>query len=286
MSVEGKTGKDKLPVPYFAMIISVVILALASAGAWFYTGLVSRLGEWQFANFGLFFNLATILIFVALLVLVWRILRALLKRNRSEEEEAEDLRRDLIFTKLAQKILFWLGVALLVSAVVTTIYLLLLPSDDLKTREITAAQAASGPEGPVESRGMRAIGPTARYRQGFIFWERTYFFMPVASIRNGKIDEAAVFLEVPARLARSNAALSAKGILRHDALPDEVAVMYDGARFPVADSASVIFANETSSGWSSRVLLYNTILLGLLSWLFSWMFKRRKKRLEDKIADE
>ncbi|MEH6757987.1 MAG: hypothetical protein V7676_10775 [Parasphingorhabdus sp.] len=290
MSGKSTSGRDTLPIPYLALALGLVVFILAAVGGWSYTGLINRLGEWQFATFGLYFNLASILIFVALLALVWRIGRTLVRRDRSDDEiedrAAEDLRNNLLLTTLAKKITGWLGLAIIFSAFVTMIYLVLLPSEDQKTRELSAAEAERGPEGPVELRGVTAIGQTARYRQGFLFWQRTYYFMPIAKEKNqNKAAKVTVFLEVPAKLARSNTAISAKGILRHGTLPDEVASMYAGANIPVAERASVIFANESSSNWATRVLLYDMLLLGFLSLLFSWLLKRRQKRLEKEIGN-
>lgn len=281
MSVENTSDRENLPIPYFALALGIVVFLFAAIGGWFYTGLINRLGEWQFANFGLYFNLATILIFVALLALIWRIGRALTKRNRSKQSEEEGLRKDLLLTTLAQKITNWLGFAIVFAAIITLIYVVLLPSTDLRVREISSVQTIRGPEGPVELSGLRAIGPTARYRQGFLFWQRTYYFMPVAIGRNrNKTNEAAVFLEVPAMLAKSSSALSAKGVLRHDVLPDEVAAIYTAVKFSVAKRSSVIFASDASSSWAARVLLYDMLLLGLFFLIFSLILKRRKKRLE------
>lgn len=291
LNIKSTSDSNKLSIPYFALALGLIVLILAAVGSWFYTGLISRLGEWQFANFGIYFNLSSILLFVALLALIWRIVRALMNRSRTNDDEndigeAEGIRKNLLLTTLARKITGWLGLATLLAAFVTLIYLILLPSNEMKTREISAPQASRGPEGPVELRGVTAIGQTARYRQGFLFWQRTYYFMPIAMETNqDKGTRASVFLEVPPKLAKSNAPLRAKGILRHGTLPDEVASIYNSIKFPVAKDASVVFANESSSNWATRVLLYDMLLLGSLSLIFSWLLKRREKRLEKESGD-
>jgi hypothetical protein len=285
MSDQIKPGSDNLSVPYFALALGLIGLLLAAIGGWFYTGLNNRLGEWQFANFGLYLNLTTILIFVALIALIWRIGRALAKRDKSKAGDDEEIRKNLTFTTLAQKLVAWLAVALLFSAAVAYIYMALLPSSDKDARQITILQAANGAEGPARLLGTTAIGPSARYSQGFLFWKRTYYFMPVASERRiDKSTEATVFIEVPAKLAQSKAAISINGILRRDALPDEVATMYRNAKFPVAQSASVMFASDASSDWSARVLVYDLLLLGVMSFAFGLMLKKRRQRLEKEIA--
>ncbi len=291
LNIKNTSDGNKLSIPYFALALGLIVLILAALGSWYYTGLISRLGEWQFANFGIYFNLASILLFVALLAVIWRIGRALMNRTRKKDdeldvEEAEDIRNNLLLTTIAKKITGWLGLAILFSAFITLIYLLLLPSDEMKTREINAAQASRGPEGPVELSGVTAIGQTARYQQGFLFWQRTYYFMPIAmEIDQDKVGRASVFLEVPAKLAKSNSTLRAQGILRHGTLPDEVSAMYNGVKFPVAKDASVIFANGSSSSWTTRVLFYDMLLLGSISLIFSWLLKRREKRLEKELGN-
>ena len=291
MNVESKTGSDRLRIPYFALALGLIVLALAALGGWFYTGLISRLGEWQFASFGIYFNLASILLFVALLALVWRIGRFLLKKRRSDEDSLEndeltDLRRNLQLTTIAKKTIGWLGLATIFGAFITVIYLVLLPSEDMKIREITPDQAARGPEGPVVLRDVSAVGQTARYRQGFLFWQRTYYFVPIATgVAQDNVARATVFLEVPAKSARSNIVADTKGILRHKTLPKEVASMYRGADFPVADGASVVFIDGASSNWTTRVLLYDMLLIGLLFLLFYLYLRRRSRRLDKEISN-
>ena len=285
MSGENKLGAEKLPIPYFAIALGLIGLLFAAIGGWYYTGLNNRLGEWQFANFGLYLNLATILLFVALIALLWRIGRAIAKRRHSDDDKVDDPRDNLTLLILSQKVVNWLGIALLFSAVITFVYIALLPSADKSAREITVLQAASGAEGPVKLVGVTAIGPAARYRQGFVFWQKTYYFIPVASKRRANdIAEATVFIEVPAKLAQSKAAITINGILRRDALPDEVATMYRNAKFPVAQSASLVFASEKSSKWPARVLLYDMLLLAFLSFVFGYILKRSRRRAEKEIA--
>lgn len=285
MSIQDNRNTDKLPIPYFALALGMVGLLFAAIGSWFYTGLNNRLGEWQFSTFGIYLNVTTVLIFVALIALLWRIGRAITKRDHSEENERESLRKSLSFMTISQKIVNWLGIALFISALITFGYLLLLPSEDQKIRQVTVAEAANGAEGPVELRAVSATGPTSRFRQGFLFWQRTYYFMPIASRRRADNSaEATLFIEVPARLAQSSSAISTKGLLRRDALPDEVATMYRNAKFPVAQSARIIFDNEQSSDWPARVLLYDLLLLGVMSFAFGWALKRRRMRLEKELS--
>lgn len=285
MSGQTKPGTEKLPIPYFAIALGSIGLLFAAIGGWYYTGLNNRLGEWQFANFGLYLNLTTILLFVALIALLWRIGRAVAKRRQSDEDKVDDPRDNLTLLILSQKVVNWLGVALLFSAGIALVYIALLPSADKSAREVTLLQAASGAEGPVKLVGVTAIGPAARYRQGFVFWQRTYYFIPVASKRRAnKTAEATVFIEVPAKLAQSKSAITINGILRRDALPDEVATMYRNAKFPVAESASLVFASEKSSDWHARVLLYDMLLLAFLSFVFGYILKRSRRRAEKEIA--
>jgi hypothetical protein len=285
MTGETKLGVGKLPIPYFAVALGLIGLLFAAIGGWYYTGLNNRLGEWQFANFGLYLNVTTILLFVALIALVWRIGRALANIKNSDEDKVDVSRKNLVYMTLSHIVVNWLSVALLFAAVITFVYIALLPSSDKSAREITLLQAVNGAEGPVKLRGVTAIGPSARFRQGFLFWQRTYFFMPVAGKRraNGP-SEATVFIEVPAKLAQSKSAVSINGILRRDALPDEVATMYRNARIPVAQSASLVFANEKSSNWPARVLMYDLLLLAFLSFAFGLILRRRRRQLEKDIA--
>lgn len=291
MNLDRRTRSDRLSIPYVALALGLITLVLAALGGWSYTGLVNRLGEWQFASFGVYFNLASILLFVALLALVWRIGGFLAKKRRSDEENPEsdeltDLRENLQRTTIAKRITGWLGLATVLAAFITVIYLVLLPSEDMKVREITADQAARGPEGPVVLRGVSPVGQTARYRQGFLFWQRTYYFVPIAMETAGDDQSrATVFLEVPEKFARSNVAVNTKGILRHKTLPDEVTSMYRAANFPVEDNASVIFTNGASSNWTTRVLLYDMLLIGLLFLLFNLYLRRRVRRLDKEIIN-
>lgn len=292
-----QTVADQEPVTHSVRrFVSVLAIlgALLAFGAWTYQGLIYWLAEWQFEHFSLYFPTLTIIVLLTLVALLWAFIGAIRRRlrrkrdpNSGEEEQMPELRT---LARLGFSRRFFRTFALIaaVGALGTFIHYLQLPS---ATKEVTVVDLASTSpsnlrEGSVDVRGIVPIGPIAWSSEDIILWRSSIYLAPVGqtTLENGT-GAANLFVQVNSP-ERRRVPSQMKGVLRRNALPSEVAVMYRAAEFPVMSNSAIVFVDADTGAIPTLHVLLTFVLLAIVGGLFFLFARRRQRKFAKELAEK
>lgn len=295
-------------VRWYVLILAALAIFLA-VGTWSYEGLIYWLAEWQFDKFGRYFPSFTIVLLLALAAILLIIARMIWRRvqRKREGQLADDEQTSADQTGADQtgadqardaRALGQMGFARRFFSVFTAlaftaglgtfIHYLQLPRPTKAVTTINLASSAPSQlnEGSVVIRGIQAIGPIARTSEDITFDRSSVYLVPVGQTRleNGSA-AANLFVQVLGS-ARRDVPTEVSGVLRRNALPSEVAVMYRAAGFPVMSDSSVVFLDAQASRKPSLNVLITCFALALIGALFALVARRRERNFAKHLEKE
>ncbi len=263
----------------------IAIIALVGIWlGWNYVGLMHWLGELEFHLFDRWHPAITVLALAAIPAVIWRLVLMARRRRKGEADAKADLSRPLTYLHALRILLLSAAGIALALALAAFVQFLMLPSADIPERTLRADQAASVEEGPVILEGLRTIGPLVRYREGILGIGPDQWFVPVAARRTALGPEYILFVEVAGRrhaLVRPGH----RGILRANALPRELGVLYRAHGLRVSETATVVFLNRETMRRGTLFFLAEALLGGALALGFVWLARRRIRKLE-RLAEQ
>lgn len=265
------------------LFIAVVALVGIWLG-WNYAGLMHWLGELEFRLFNRWHPAITVLSLAAIPALVWRGWIWLRRRRRraagQRQSDAAARARTLLYLRALQLLLIAAAGVALALAMAAMVQFLSLPDTDAPPRPLNVERIEAFKEGPVQLQSMRTIGPLARYEEGLFGIGPDYWFVPVVSRHTALGPEFTLFAEVE---GRRDALLTADhaGILRHDALPRELIVLYRSYGMRVSDTASVVYLDRASLQRGTLFFLFEALLAAAITLIFAAYARRRIRRLRD-----
>ncbi len=285
----GRGGRNVRWLMLLLLFIAVVLTVQTVT----YDGIVHRLGEWQFAVFGRYFPPLTVALILALVALVWNLLRWLRRRLRRDttgtpespppiDERAHELRK---MTRAYRTV----GLITILAAgafVGTAIHYLQLPgpTTSIATVDLQSGTPTQLREGSVRITGIRPLGPVARFRNDILATRQTVFLLPVGRTRMEDGGEAANLFVQTRGPDRASLPAQVQGLLRTNALPPEIATMYRAAGFRVADESAVVFASERVANHATLMTLVQLGVVALLGALFALLMRRRQRRMARAMA--
>jgi NADH:ubiquinone oxidoreductase subunit 6 (subunit J) len=290
---DRSAAKAAKTVWWYVVILAVLTLFLAF-GSWSYQGLIYILAEWQFERFGRYFPTLTIILLVtlaAILLAIGRMVWSRVSAKRQGTPIADDRSKDaqaLIRLSLARRFFLSFASFAAIAGLGTFIHYLQLPGP---TKEVTTIDLASGAparlkEGSVVVRGIEPIGPIARASEDIFFSRSSTYLVPVGQtkLENGT-SVANLFVQITGTERRSVPA-EVRGVLRRNALPSEVAVMYRAAEVPVSLESSVVFLDARTASTPSLNVLMTLIVLTLVGLLFGLLARHRERKFADYLRSK
>lgn len=283
-AVQTRTSRILRAVAFPALVVLVLILLGLSLG-WSYTGAMRWLGEVQFRLLNRWHPALSVLLLAAIFAILWRIAVFAWRRKRTDHSDPLDVRRRLITYYRALTFLF-AGSAILavLLALAAVFHLMTLPGDEGPARTIAPDSGSTLVEGPVVMEGWRTIGPLARYEEGLLGIGPNLWLVPVASRSSSLGREYTLFVEVPDR-RHPIIADRHSGILRRDALPPEVAMLYRLNGMRVMPEAGVVFLNSTSVQRGALFFLFESLVAALIALGFTAYGRRRVSKLRDELSE-
>jgi len=280
-------------VRWYVLTLAALATFLA-VETWSYDGLIYWLAEWQFDRFGRYFPSFTIVLLLALaaiLLIIARMIRLRLQGKREEQPVDDDRTREgkaLGQLGFARRFFSVFTALALTAGLSTLIHYLQLPGPTKAVATINLASSAPSQlkEGSVVIRGIQAIGPIARTSEDITFDRSSVYLVPVGQTRleNGSA-AANLFVQVLGN-DRRDVPLEVRGVLRRNALPSEVAVMYRAAGFPVMSDSSIVFLDADASRKPSLNVLITFAVLALVGGLFALAARRRERRFAERLEKE
>ncbi len=265
----------------------VVVFALLAFQTIRYIGLVENLAEWQFRSFGEYFPILTMAIPIGIFLAIYLLVKKLLSR-RSEKPDAgsdETIGAPPILSTFA----FWVGALGLVFTVSVAIQSFFLAGMDGKaaTFDLGTMRPLQMEDGPVRLTGITIEGPIARSSDDFLFMRRTQYYAPIRStMREDGTKAFNLFLQVN-DTDPANIESQADGLFREGALPPEIAVMYDKAKYPTLGNAGIVFQSEASANRRINTTLAAAMLFSILALALAiWLRRRERKLASDSENDE
>lgn len=265
------------------LFIAVVALAGIWLG-WNYVGLMHWLGELEFYLFERWHPAITVLSLAAVPAIIWRtfVWWRRRKRERAGEVETPEVlpARAVLYLRALQLLLLAAAGIALALSVAAFIQFVSLPDPDEPPRALNIERIDTFKEGPVTLEGLRTIGPLSRYEEGIFGIGPDYWFVPVVSRRTALGPEYTLFAEVD---GRRDALLGVEhtGILRHDALPRELIVLYRNNGMRVSETASVVYRDARSMQRGTLFFLFETLLAAAIALIFAAIARHRIRKLRD-----
>lgn len=216
-------------------------------------------------------------------IALWFLVRWVIRRKKSKEAKAEiDMAAGR--KQSASRFVYWLSGIFALLAVVNLIFYLVQPSMDGEAVELDFADSSTMPleNGAVSLRGVSVKGPIARSSDDFLFLRQTQYLAPIATTTSEDGSTIFnVFLQVtepdPAKVSSQ-----VDGLLLENALPPEVAAMYNTADIPTSTSASVIYLSERSAyrrlTSTLAIFVFGALLMLAFGRFLSW---RERKAVKD-----
>jgi len=204
------------------------------------------------------------------------------RKGATAQPQAEALTRarTLLYLRALQLLLLAAAAVALALAFAAVVQFLSLPDAEEPPRPLNVERIEAFKEGPVVLQGLRTIGPLARYEEGLFGIGPDYWFVPVVSRHTALGPEYTLFAEVE---GRRDALLGAEheGILRHDALPRELIVLYRANGMRVSDTASVVYRDRRSMQRGTLFFLFEALLATAIALIFAALARRRIRRLRE-----
>lgn len=254
--------------------------------AFTYSGLIEKLAEWQFSWLRYWFPSFTLLLFCAAATLIWLVVGGLWawRRKRKMRDNGTWVEADEIARKKRR-----MGIATSGLLMVATLCALLVlgglvhwlripPLDNGPARAWNASGVLR--EGRTSLAGAAPIGPIARYREAIFDIGPDVYFVPIAR-RGGINGELTVFVELTMVNGKPRLVNSREGVLRRNALPGEIAILYGANGYSVTEKPAVIFRNTASASRATLVFMIEMLAAGLICLVFGLFLRRRYRKLQD-----
>ena len=281
----GQLNSRVTPVVWWYVVVLATIGVFLAVGAWSYQGLIYGLAEWQFERFGRYFptlTIALLLSVAAVLLVVGRIVWGrMYDKSDKQPVEPELAREARALDRLTITRRFFRAFAVLaaVAGAGTFVHLLQFPGP---TKAVTTIDLSSGApvrlkEGSVIVRGIQLIGPIARTSEDITFSRSSILIAPVGQTRleNGSV-AANLFVQVT-DTDRRKLPTEVRGVLRRNALPSEVAVMYRAANVPVISESSVVFLDSAAAREPTLNVLITFMALAIGGTALALLARRRER---------
>ncbi|MBB6123256.1 hypothetical protein [Sphingobium subterraneum] len=253
-----------------------------------YRGLVARLAEWQFGRFDNYWPSLTVLGLAAFFSLPIIIITLLVHRRRKGEELATHAQIVLNTARHLKQAFATLTLISTAAAILCIILLLTLPPTEGRPLPVAVGGAGSidPGEGPRTLLGYVDLRSVARYDEDLLITGRTLYFAPVRASSDDR-SIARYFVEVhysPDGPQRFYPIMT--GVLRHRGLPGEIASLYRGARFPVADDNYLLYRSGYQLRWRYYVLAAEFGIGGVLLGIVTLILRRRARVFAQQLAGE
>lgn len=264
-----------------ALAVAGIVFVVATLGSLQYSGLIERMGEWQFQRLGLYMPVLSVLAWVALAGLLLAAVGWLIARRRPDAGSAP-LPLDVATRRNAalRNALIVLGFLAGLVALGGAINLVLLPKADNTEQLLTPATFGPGRSGNVRLEGFRVAGPMARYSEGVLFWKKDIFLVPLTS-RGGAdgADPVKVFAQVTRYEAGTKVPQAYRGTMRQAALPRELYPLYAGQGIAVQENAAVLFRDTFSMALPTLLLIGESAVVALIAFATALIIHRRRNRV-------
>ena len=267
---------------------AIVCLLMFVWWASHYRSLVERLGEWQFATFGLYFPSLTVVLIVALLAAPVALLIVLRRRRRLRLAERDGLltSRDRVMVPInaaLRGVIFFRIVALVAgfSALGALLALLGLPSTTGPTAVVTGGENPVGAvEGPARFAPGRTLGSVARLEENVGLARRVTYVAPVRPI-SARTGPVRFFTQVE-RLAGTEPRFAPlrEGIMTADGAPRELVNLYRTVGIVTVDEPALLARDAAHLRWRPIVLGVQLALMALLSLGAAALLQRQARRLQ------
>ena len=249
-----------------------------------YISTMFRAGEWQFARPGIYYPVLTIGLVIGLLLLIgwlvrWLMVRARRRRAAEAGEAPEQAVPPLTEAARLGRSLdrwvagLWLLLAGGIAAMVITLMLMArLPSGEGRVRTYDDRALAAGlTEGPARIVAPLDIDNVAMFTTGLFLWRYETYFAPVAT--GGS--QPMLFVEVTHDEAFRHTASSVhQGVLRRDALPEELGPLIARRAIVAPPGHAVLFRNVYSLRWRHWIALIQAGLFSAVAGFILWRLRR------------
>lgn len=272
-------------VPQTMLTIGLLLGAFLLYQAFVYRGFVSSLAEWQFGRIESYFPLATLLILLAVFSLVvWMVVSSIAKRKKRNElpEHERVFRNGHRLANGLTVIATVLGLAAVTSLVLMFAWV---PSTGTPVAVNAGSSFAPESGATTDLRGLVRHDRTARFRQHILLFHRTIYYAPVEPVRGAAPGEpVAYFVERDDAGAGPATVETNRGLLRANALPGEIARMYQDAGIELSPEVMVLQPGTAHARWPFLVLAGQFALQAIIFGAFAYYERRRLKRTIERMA--
>lgn len=252
-----------------------MVFVAAILGALEYSGLVNRLGEWQFSHFGFYLPMISVLGWVGLAALIVWAVTWLLRRSRRAPPRPSAIRgRRTILRNGLIALGFVAGMVALAGAV----NLSTLPGTEQADRLIVPATLGPGAEGNARLQGFHVAGPVARYTQGVLFWRNDTYLVPLAGGAPGSRQPVQLFAQVTPYEVETRLPSAYQGILRQAAVPRELYPLFATQGVMIDNGAAVLFRDAFSMALPTLLLIGEAALVAIVAFITAAVVHRRRRR--------
>jgi hypothetical protein len=255
-----------------------------------YQGFAKWAAEWEFGRFGTYYPIFTFLLFVGVcglpVLIYW-----LSRRRKAETDALPEVRqggRAIAASTRLMRILFWVAGGFAVSALVSLLLILTLPSEYGQIQQLTLGTPAalSPAEGRTALVGSVNYKTTAAFGEKLLSVRNVTHFAPI--VARGAADSSfCYFVELVELPGKPGVFAPVKpGILKRNALPGEIVQLYRNVGFRVEMPDYVLFASADSMRYPYFLLAGELAATGLLFALFGLIQRWRRNRLRRSLSEQ
>ena len=255
-----------------------------------YTGIVGRMGEWQFGELDRYYPTLTAVAIAALLTIPLAIIMALVQRRRARQTAMVDTAQAQSLTAaLRLEWFFWFITAGAVAvALIAFFQMRQLPVGEGTVRVVTVGAsgdaAANRYEGPARLDGQVDLTHVAKLRDKVLFEQRDVYIAPVLARGAGAGAAVSYFTVVrPTDLPETRFEPIAGGVLHRDGVPHELLNLFRGAGVNVGKDNALLVPDAQSMGWRYRAALGQSALVAAIGAIFALLARRSRKHLARKF---
>lgn len=278
------TGNENTRSPFLGtrwlagLAAAAAVFAAAGAGSLRYSGLINRMGEWQFERLGFYLPMMSVLAWVAAFALFAALIARIVFRGKETGELVANAASHR--ATLLRNVLMVVGFIAGLVALGGTLNLVMLPGGGEADRLVTPSTLILGSkEGNARLQGFRVAGPMARYSEGVLFWKKDTFLVPLTGAAQGEQDGVRLFAQVTQYEAGTRLPSSYRGVLRLAALPRELYPLYAAQGVGVQDNAAVLFRDTFSMALPTLLLIGEAALVAIAAFTVALILNRRRNRL-------
>lgn len=267
------------------LLLGALLAAVTLLGIWLgwsYVGAMQWFGELQFRLFRRWHPAVSVLIVAVILALVSRLI-AFVRSGKAADSESDARHRTMRYHR-SLTVLF-LGATMLSVALAALAFfqLVAMPRTTGNPRMLSPQAGSILKEGPVAMSGWRTIGPLSRYEEGLFGIGPDLWLVPIAGNSSPVGPVYTLFAQVPDR-RHPLVPHAFSGILRRNALPAEIAVLYRQNGMRVDDAAGIVFLDKPSMRRGTLFFMFESLVGALICVLFAAFARRRAHRLAELVS--